>query len=64
MLGLRTAKGIDIQKFNEQFNADFKTEYKNTLAKKGKYLQFNGDNLKIKDEYLFVQNDIIMDFMK
>ena len=64
MLGLRTVKGIDIEKFNKEFNADFKTEYKAQLSKKGKYLELNGNNLKIKDEYLFVQNDIIMDFMK
>lgn len=64
MLGLRTAKGIDIEKFNKEFNADFKNEYKAQLSKKGKYLELNGNNLKIKDEFLFVQNDIIMDFMK
>ena len=39
-------------------------EYKDVLSKKSKYLSLNGDNLKIKDEYLYVQNDIILSFIK
>ena len=64
MLGLRTAQGISIEKYNSIFNADFDAEYSEVLQKKGKYLLRNGDNLKIKDEYLYVQNDIILAFMK
>ncbi len=64
MLGLRTSKGISVSKFNIAFDCDFDKEYGEILAKKAKYLDRNGDNLKIKDEYLYVQNDIIMDFMK
>ncbi len=63
MLGLRTAKGINITKFNEQFSADFDTLYKDALVKKGRFLERDGDSLKIKDEYLYVQNDIILEFM-
>lgn len=64
MLGLRTAKGISIKKFNELFCADFEKDYKNALSKKAKCLEFDGDNLKIKGEYLYVQNDILVEFMK
>ena len=64
MLGLRTAKGINIDEFNKTFNSDFLTEYKTVLSKKSKYLDLDGDNLKIKDEYLYVQNDIILAFIK
>ena len=64
MLGLRTANGISIAEFNKTFSSDFLTEYKEVLSKKSKYLDFSGDNLKIKDEYLYVQNDIILSFMK
>ncbi len=64
MLGLRTTKGIDKAEFNRVFNANFDEEYKLPLSKKGKYLETNGTCLKIKDEYLYVQNDIIMAFMK
>ena len=64
MLGLRTAKGISIQKYNSLFNADFEKEYKKVLAKNQKYLLLSGDNLSILDEYLYVQNNIILDFMQ
>lgn len=64
MLGLRTAEGIDVARFNKEFNADFDTEYKDVLAKKAVFLQRTKDRLKIKDEYLYVQNDIILAFMK
>ena len=64
MLGLRTTAGISIQKYNSTFNADFDTEYSEVLQKKCKFLLRNGDNLKIKDEYLYVQNDIIMEFLQ
>ncbi len=64
MLGLRTEKGISIEKFNKEFNSDFLKEYREPLAKKQKYLILNGDNLKINPDYLYVQNDIILEFMK
>lgn len=64
MLALRTERGIDISKFNQIFNADFDTEYQKALRKKERFLIREKDNLKIKEEYLFVQNDIILEFMK
>ena len=64
MLGLRTAEGISVKKFNEEFNADFDKKYAEALKKKGAYLSREGDRLKIKDEYLYVQNDIILEFMR
>ena len=64
MLGLRTAKGISIVEFEEKFGVNFRDKYKETLKKKEKYLDIDGDNLKIKDQYLYVQNDIILDFMR
>ena len=64
MLGLRTADGINIKEYNTLFNKDFDLEYKEVLAKKAEFLDRNGDNLKIKDKYLYVQNDIILAFMK
>lgn len=64
MLALRTAKGLDIAKFNSIFSADFDKDYKAVLSQKMRYMERNGDKLKIKDEYLYVQNDIILSFMK
>lgn len=64
MLGLRTEKGISTLKFNKEFNKDFFSSYKDALVKKGEYLIINGDSIKIKPEYLYVQNDIILEFLK
>ncbi len=64
MLGLRTAKGISIKKFNQTFNADFDKEFKTALDKKARFLEREGDALRIKGDYLYVQNDIILEFMK
>ena len=63
MLGLRTTNGISIKEFNALFNADFINEYSLALKKKERYLELDGDTLKIKPEYLYVQNDIILEFM-
>ncbi len=64
MLGLRTAKGVSINEYNKLFESDFDSEYSAILAKKAQFLQRDGDRLKIKDEFLYVQNDIILSFMK
>jgi len=64
MLAMRTAKGIDVKKFNKTFNVDFREKYAEPLKKKGQFLEWQGESLKIKDEYLYVQNDILLAFMK
>ncbi len=64
MLGLRTAQGIDIEQFDKEFNAHFDSEYRTALSKKANFLERDGNKLKIKDQYLYVQNGIIMAFMK
>ena len=64
MLALRTERGLDIEKFNKEFNADFLSDYKSALSKKGKFMDVDEKTAKIKEEYIFVQNDIIMEFMK
>ncbi|MBQ3219009.1 MAG: hypothetical protein IJB32_00235 [Clostridia bacterium] len=64
MLGLRTTDGISVKEYNKTFNSDFDTEYKSVLTKKNEFLIRDGDTLRIKDEYLYVQNDIILAFMK
>ncbi len=63
MLALRTERGLDVESFNKEFGVDFLTKYKKALQKKGKYLEI-GKSVKILDEYLYVQNDIIMEFME
>lgn len=63
MLGLRTEKGISTSRFNQLFKENFDEKYKKALAKKEQFLIRKGDTLSIKPEYLYVQNDILMEFM-
>lgn len=63
MLGLRTTCGINVEKFNKTFGVDFDEKYKKALNKNKEYLIRERDSLRIKDEYLYVQNGIIMEFM-
>lgn len=63
MLALRTSAGLDVAAFNAQFNCDFDKEYAAALEKNGKYLEKSGGRLRVKDEYLYVQNTIICDFL-
>ncbi len=64
MLALRTAEGMNVKRFNEEFNCDFEREYKIALEKNSAYTERVGDFFRIKEEYLYVQNDIILRFMK
>jgi oxygen-independent coproporphyrinogen-3 oxidase len=63
MLGLRMDKGFSIEDFNNKFQTDFCTVYKNPLQKNSEYLQIKDGYLSVKPEYLYVENGIIIDFM-
>lgn len=63
MLALRTCEGLDINKFNSVFSCDFLKEYASALEKNKSFLVISDGVLKIKEEYLYVQNSIICDFL-
>ncbi|MBR5900045.1 MAG: radical SAM family heme chaperone HemW [Clostridia bacterium] len=64
MLALRTRYGIDLAEFKKQFGVDLKEKYKDVLALKAEYINVTDKNITIKDDYLYVQNDIIMAFLR
>ena len=64
MLGLRQDCGININEYNTKFNSNFLEEYKDVLNKKSQYLDLTNSTLRIKEEYIYVQNSILLDFMK
>ncbi len=64
MLALRTTKGLSLAKYKEKFGNAIGDDFPNALKKTVEFLQLNGDNLKIKDEYLYVQNSILVHFME
>lgn len=64
MLAFRTEKGLSLSEYKEEFSTDFSNDFPTALNKMHKYLETQGDNIKIKDEYLYVQNQILMPFME
>lgn len=64
MLALRTADGISLSDYKNTFNSDFLTDYDEAICSTKKYLQIDENWVKIKPENLYVQNQIIIYFMK
>jgi len=64
MLALRTTDGIDRQDYLTVFGTDFVEEYADVLKRQAKYMDISDKKVAIKPEYLFVQNSIIISFMK
>lgn len=63
MLALRTAEGLDVEKFNKDFGCDFFTVYAQPLKKHLSRIETVGGRVRIKDEFLYVQNTILCDFL-
>ncbi len=64
MLALRTAKGLSLQAYKDAFGVSLAEDFPVALKKAAEYLDVDGDVLRIKDEYLYVQNSILMHFME
>lgn len=64
MLGLRTKYGVNMQEYKKAFSSSLAEDFPQALKKTAQYLQLNGDVLTIKDEYLYVQNSVLMPFME
>ena len=64
MLALRTKYGVNMQEYKEKFGTSLGEDFPVALKKTVKYLELDGGNLKIKDEYLYVQNSILVYFME
>lgn len=63
MLALRTVDGINTAEYKKEFGSDFKTDYNAAISKNRNYLDIKGLQIKIKDEFLYVQNSILIDFI-
>ena len=64
MLALRTAEGLSLREYEEEFASSLQQDFPSALSKMRKYLEETGGRLRIKDEYLYVQNQILMPFME
>lgn len=63
MLALRTADGVNLDEYKKLFKSSFKNDFLAAINKNKRYLQLDGRSLKIKDEYLYVQNNVLVDFI-
>ncbi len=64
MLALRTTQGVNMKEYEKTFGSTLGDDFPSALKKTVKYLELQGNNLRIKDEYLFVQNSVLMPFME
>ncbi len=64
MLALRTAQGLSLKGYEDTFGNPIADDFPNALKKTVKYLDLVDGNLRIKDEYLYVQNSILVSFME
>jgi coproporphyrinogen III oxidase-like Fe-S oxidoreductase len=64
MLALRTAKGLSLKEYEATFGNPLAEDFPNALKASIKYLEMVDGCLKIKDEYLYVQNSILMPFIE
>ncbi len=64
MLALRTEKGLSLQEYKNAFGVSLAEDFPESLKKSVAYLDLQGDYLKIKPEYLYVQNSILMPFVE
>ena len=64
MLSLRTARGIDLAAYRARFGSDFVKDFAAPLEKNAAYLDRSDSFVRIKDDYLYVQNTIIIDFLQ
>lgn len=64
MLALRTTKGLSLSKYLHEFGSDFLQDFKNPLKKNEKFIKIEKDRIYIKNEYLYVQNTILVDFLQ
>lgn len=63
MLALRTSRGILFDEYERTFGDDFNATFSEKLKMLSPYLDVSDEGVKIKDEYLYVQNNIIIQFM-
>ncbi len=64
MLALRTAEGLDTDKYFDVAGEEFFSKYADVIERYADCLEVDGTRVRIKDEYLFVQNSIICDFLQ
>lgn len=64
MLAMRTVYGISASEYRAAFGSDWKEDFSQAYKKTARFLEERGDVTRIKDEYLYVQNQILTEYAK
>ncbi len=64
MLALRTKYGVSFSEYEKEFGSSLADDFPTALAKSDRWLERDGDRLRIRDEYLYVQNSVLMPFLE
>lgn len=64
MLALRTKQGVSLTEYKKAFGTEIGQDFPQAFKKSLQYLQLDGDYVRIKDEYLYVQNSVLMPFLE
>ena len=62
MLGLRTAYGFSPEGYFKEFGTDWKEDFAQAYQKTKQYLLEEAGVVRIRDEYLYVQNVILSEY--
>lgn len=63
MLSLRTRYGLDIERFNREFDCDFLIDKSEALAKNKQFLNIENNILTINTRYYYISNAILSDLI-
>ncbi len=64
MLAFRTEEGLSLEEYRRNFSSDFTADFYDALQKNKDFLEVKNSRIKIRDQYLYVQNQILTDFLK
>ena len=63
MLHFRLLDGIKYKEYQNIFKSDFKTEHHKAILKNKDLLNINDDSISIKEDYFFIMDQIVIDFI-
>ena len=64
MLALRTSEGLNLFDYKREFGTELASDFFEPLKKHAEQMEIKGGRIRIKPQYLFVQNAIISDFLQ
>ena len=64
MLNLRLSQGFSLRDFKRRFDKDFVSAYQSEIAKVNDYVLLTSTSFKIKDDYLYTMDNILLNLIK